>query len=176
VKLLKDPYRTQQRTREEHTSKEDRRNKMLMRSTLNIALRNAQHYKIAATAMKSIAAIQFGRPERFFHSTTVHNAKSALATDPTIIKAGFRELLAKEREQALLGGGQRRIDKLHEKGRLTARERLELLFDSGTFQELDLLKAHRCTEFDVPHIPGDGIVTGHGYVNGRLVYGFRYVS
>jgi propionyl-CoA carboxylase beta chain len=113
-----------------------------------------------------------GCSERFFHSTTVHNATSSLATDPTIIKAGFRELLEKEHKQALLGGGQRRIDKLHERGRLTARERLELLFDDGTFQEFDMLKAHRCTEFDVPHIPGDGMVMGHGYVNGHLVYGF----
>ena len=84
--------------------------------------------------------------------------------------------MAKERERALLGGGQKRIDKLHSRGRLTARERLELLFDDGTFQEIDMLKAHRCQEFGMDEeknqIPRDGIVTGHGYVNGRLVYGF----
>ena len=145
---------------------------MWIRPALNVALRNGQHYKVAATVLKSIAVTQVGGTKRLFHFTTAYSTASALASDPTIIKAGFREFLKKEREQALVGGGQKRIDKIHERGRLTARERLELLFDDGTFQELDMLKAHRCTEFDVPHIPGDGIVTGHGYVNGRLVYGF----
>ncbi|KAI2489465.1 Carboxyl transferase domain [Fragilaria crotonensis] len=82
--------------------------------------------------------------------------------------------LADERENAILGGGEKRIRKLHDRGSLTARERLELLFDEGTFAELDQLKAHRCVEFgmDKLHIPGDGIVTGHGLVDGKLVYAF----
>jgi len=152
---------------------------ILARSAMNAVLRNAQYYRVAASAVKSISATQVGCTERFFHSTAVHGAVDpSLATDPSIIKAAFREKLAKERERALLGGGQKRIDKLHNRGSLTARERLELLFDDNTFQELDMLKAHRCQEFgmgvhDETHqIPGDGIVTGHGYVNGRLVYGF----
>ena len=67
-----------------------------------------------------------------------------------------------------------RIHRHHTRGSLTARERLELLFDDGTFQELDALKAHRCQEFgmETKQFPGDGVVTGHGKVNGRYVYAF----
>jgi propionyl-CoA carboxylase beta chain len=147
---------------------------------MNAFVHNAQHYKVAASAVKIFTTTQLGSTERFFHCTTANTSPvdPSLAADPSIIKAAFREKLAHERERALLGGGQNRIDKLHSRGRLTARERLELLFDDNTFQELDMLKAHRCQEFgmgtqdDVHQIPGDGIVTGHGYVNGRLVYGF----
>lgn len=99
-----------------------------------------------------------------------------IASDPSVIKAAFRERLDQERERALLGGGQKRIDKQHNRGSLTARERMDLLFDPGSFHELDQLKAHRCTEFGMDHpdqhIPGDGIVIGHGLVNGRVVYAF----
>jgi propionyl-CoA carboxylase beta chain len=72
------------------------------------------------------------------------------------------------------GGGTARIDKQHARGSLTARERVELLFDVGTFRELDPLKRHRCTEFGMQHHhhPGDGIVTGHGQIHGRTVYAF----
>jgi len=113
-----------------------------------------------------------------YHGTTSiqSTAVDPTFTDPSLIKSQFRELLAKEREEALMGGGQRRIDKIHARGSLTARERIELLFDQGTFQELDQLKAHRCAEFgmddDKNHIAGDGIVTGHGLINGRIVYAF----
>lgn len=81
-----------------------------------------------------------------------------LEADPSVIKAGFREKLAKEREAAVLGGGQKRIDRQHARGSLTARERLELLFDPNSFHELDQLKAHRCTEFGMANqkFPGDG--------------------
>lgn len=147
---------------------------ILARSAMNAVLRNAQHYRVAAAAVKTLSAT--GCAERYFQSTAANRAPAvdpALVNDPTIIKAAFREKLAKERERALIGGGQKRIDKLHNRGRLTARERLELLFDDDTFQELDMLKAHRCEEFgmddEANQIPGDGIVTGHGYVNGRLV-------
>lgn len=144
---------------------------MLLRSMLT--LRNGNHYRVASAAVKRIAAPQVGYAvDRFLHSTSVQASDPALASDPSMIKSAFRKHLAKEREHALMGGGQKRIDKIHKRGSLTARERLELLFDTGTFKELDMLKSHRCVEFDVPHIPGDGIVTGHGYVNGRLVYGF----
>ena len=153
---------------------------IVARSAMNAFVHNAQHYRVAASAVKMFTTTQLGSTERFFHCTTVNTSPvdPSLAADPSIIKAAFREKLANERERALLGGGQKRIDKLHSRGRLTARERLELLFDDNTFQELDMLKAHRCQEFgmgtqdDVHQIPGDGIVTGHGYVNGRLVYGF----
>jgi len=94
--------------------------------------------------------------------------------DPAEIKKQFREMLQKERQQALLGGGQARIDKQHARGSLTARERLELLFDANSFRELDQLKSHRCTEFGMQHkhFPGDGIVTGHGKIHGRTVFAF----
>jgi hypothetical protein len=98
----------------------------------------------------------------------------SLETDPSTVKARFRERLEEERAKALLGGGQGRIDRQHSRGSLTARERIELLFDDGSFMELDQLKAHRCTEFgmDEKEFPGDGIVTGHGHINGRVVYAF----
>ncbi len=77
-------------------------------------------------------------------------------------------------QQAMLGGGQRRIDKQHAGGKLTARERIELFLDSGSFVELDRLVTHRCTDFGMEQhkIPGDGVVTGHGTVDGRRVFVF----
>ncbi len=82
------------------------------------------------------------------------------------------EQLAEKRKQAYLGGGQKRIDAQHHKGKLTARERIELLLDRDTFEEWDIFVEHRCTDFDVDkeHIPGDGVVTGYGTINGRLVF------
>jgi propionyl-CoA carboxylase beta chain len=70
------------------------------------------------------------------------------------------------------GGGQRRIDAQHAKGKLTARERLELLLDEGSFEEFDMFVAHRCTDFgmEAERPAGDGVVTGWGTVNGRMVY------
>ncbi|MEM7242507.1 MAG: acyl-CoA carboxylase subunit beta [Pseudomonadota bacterium] len=82
------------------------------------------------------------------------------------------EELADKREQARLGGGQRRIDAQHAKGKLTARERLDVLLDEGSFEEYDMYKTHRCTDFgmDEQTIPGDGVITGWGTINGRPVY------
>ncbi len=76
--------------------------------------------------------------------------------------------------RAELGGGEERLRKQHEQGKLTARERLERLFDPGTFEELDKLVTHRCTDFGMADqiIPGDGVVTGHGRVHGRIVFAF----
>ncbi len=76
--------------------------------------------------------------------------------------------------QAELGGGQDRIDKQHAAGKLTARERIALFLDPGTFVELDKFVTHRCSDFDMQNqkIPGDGVVTGYGKVDGRLVYVF----
>ncbi|HVO36753.1 MAG TPA: carboxyl transferase domain-containing protein, partial [Candidatus Acidoferrum sp.] len=77
-------------------------------------------------------------------------------------------------EQAKLGGGQKRIEEQHAKGKFTARERIELLLDAGSFNELDQFVVHQCTEFGIQDkkIPGDGVVTGYGTVDGRLVYVF----
>lgn len=78
------------------------------------------------------------------------------------------------RNEISLGGGQAGIEKQHADGKLTARERIELLFDEGTFVELDAFAKHRCTAFDMAEkkAPGEGVVTGYGQVNGRLVYAF----
>ncbi len=78
------------------------------------------------------------------------------------------------RAEAKLGGGQARIDKQHAKGAMTARERIDLLLDKGSFEEFDMFKTHRCTDFGMEKqvFPGDGVVTGHGTVDGRIVYVF----
>ncbi|MES2279560.1 MAG: acyl-CoA carboxylase subunit beta [Bacteroidota bacterium] len=82
--------------------------------------------------------------------------------------------LLHKREQALLGGGQARIDSQHKKGKLTARERLHFLLDEGSFQEIGMLVAHRSTDFGMEkeHYPGDGVITGYGTINGRMTYVF----
>jgi propionyl-CoA carboxylase beta chain len=80
--------------------------------------------------------------------------------------------LEQKRVAARMGGGQKRIDAQHAKGKLTARERLEVLLDEGTFEEWDMFVEHRCTDFGMQDnkIPGDGVVTGYGMINGRLVF------
>jgi propionyl-CoA carboxylase beta chain len=82
--------------------------------------------------------------------------------------------LEDRRGQARLGGGQKRIDAQHARGKLTARERIELLLDDGSFEEFDMFVAHRCTDFGMQddRPSGDGVVTGWGTVNGRMVYVF----
>ena len=80
--------------------------------------------------------------------------------------------LVERREKARLGGGPKRIEAQHAKGKKTARERLELLLDPGSFEETDMFLQHRCTNFgmDASHPDGDGVVTGFGTIDGRLVY------
>ncbi|MGV6806763.1 MAG: acyl-CoA carboxylase subunit beta, partial [bacterium] len=82
------------------------------------------------------------------------------------------EQLEDKRERARLGGGEKRIESQHAKGKLTARERIELLLDAGSFEEWDMFVEHRCTDFDMDKskIPGDGVVIGYGTLNGRLVF------
>ncbi|MEW6267226.1 MAG: acyl-CoA carboxylase subunit beta [Thermodesulfobacteriota bacterium] len=82
--------------------------------------------------------------------------------------------LERRNAEALLGGGHQRIDEQHAKGKLTARERMEKLLDPNTFEEFDRFVVHRCTDFGMQDkkIPGDGVVTGYGLINGRLVYVF----
>ena len=82
--------------------------------------------------------------------------------------------LEEKRAAARLGGGQKRIDTQHSKGKLTARERIELLLDPGSFEEWDMFKEHRCTDFGMAEskTPGDGVITGYGTINGRLVFVF----
>ena len=82
------------------------------------------------------------------------------------------EQLKQKRAKALLGGGQDKIDKIHEKGKKTARERIQALLDPGTFEEYDAFKLHRCYNFGLEKIKflGDGIVTGYGRLAGRPIY------
>ncbi|MBT5373920.1 MAG: methylmalonyl-CoA carboxyltransferase, partial [Rhodospirillaceae bacterium] len=82
--------------------------------------------------------------------------------------------LEEKRARARAGGGQRRVDSQHKKGKLSARERIDLLLDPGSFEEWDMFVEHRCNEFGMGEqaIPGDGVVTGYGTINGRLVFVF----
>src|SRR5690606_4206597 len=84
------------------------------------------------------------------------------------------EALEKKREEARLGGGEQRIAAQHAKGKLTARERIALRLDEGSFEEWDMFVEHRSHDFGMEkqRIPGDGVVTGWGTINGRLVYVF----
>src|SRR5512136_589114 len=84
------------------------------------------------------------------------------------------EKLEERRERARAGGGRTRIDAQHKRGKLTARERLELLMDKGSFEEFDMFVEHRSADFGMEksRIPGDGVVTGWGTVNGRTVFVF----
>uniref|UniRef100_A0A2I2ZJ09 Propionyl-CoA carboxylase beta chain, mitochondrial n=1 Tax=Gorilla gorilla gorilla TaxID=9595 RepID=A0A2I2ZJ09_GORGO len=89
------------------------------------------------------------------------------------------ERIENKRRTALLGGGQRRIDAQHKRGKLTARERISLLLDPGSFVESDMFVEHRCADFgmaaDKNKFPGDSVVTGRGRINGRLVYVFSQI-
>ena len=82
--------------------------------------------------------------------------------------------LEERREAARQGGGQKRIDAQHSKGKLTARERIDLLLDEDSFEEFDMFVSHRCTDFGMEkqRPSGDGVVTGWGTINGRMVYVF----
>lgn len=84
------------------------------------------------------------------------------------------EQLLKKKAELALGGGEKRIESQHAKGKLTARERLEILFDANSFVEIDAFVKHRCNFYgmDKNDLPGDGVVTGYGQVDGRLVYAF----
>ena len=84
------------------------------------------------------------------------------------------ENLFKMRHEAKLGGGEDKIEKMHKKGKLTARERVEILLDKDSFEEFDMFKEHRCVDFGMEKkkIPGDGVITGYGTIEGRLVYIF----
>ena len=82
--------------------------------------------------------------------------------------------LEERRKRARLGGGEKRIESQHAKGKLTARERIDVFLDEGSFEEWDMFVEHRCVDFGMQETqtPGDGVVTGHGTVNGRLVFVF----
>ena len=97
-------------------------------------------------------------------------------TSPVALRKAFKSRLEEAREKALVGGGEARIATQHAKGKLSARERIDLLLDSGSFREYDMLKTHRCNDFGMGEtqedFPGDGVVTGYGKIHGRKVYIF----
>jgi len=99
--------------------------------------------------------------------------KSGTNTQDDVLQTKFNEL-ARKNAEALLGGGEKRIESQHKKGKLTARERIELLMDEGSFEEIGKFVMHRCKDFGLgnEYYLGDGVVTGYGTVNGRLVYVF----
>uniref|UniRef100_A0A4W2GXE1 Propionyl-CoA carboxylase beta chain, mitochondrial n=2 Tax=Bos TaxID=9903 RepID=A0A4W2GXE1_BOBOX len=103
---------------------------------------------------------------------SLRGAGRSLCTQPVSVN----ERIENKRQAALLGGGQRRIDAQHKRGKLTARERISLLLDPGSFVESDMFVEHRCADFgmaaDKNKFPGDSVVTGRGRINGRLVYVF----
>ena len=86
------------------------------------------------------------------------------------------EEFTRRNQVAEAGGGTDKVEKQHKAGRMTARERIEMLLDQGTFVEFDKFVTHRCTHYDMQHnkIPGDGIVSGYGKINGRPVYVYAY--
>ncbi len=105
--------------------------------------------------------------------TTSEQRSSQTSPDTTVAQAKAAELHSLK-ANAMLGGGERRIEQQHKKGKLTARERLDLLLDADSFNELDMFVTHRSTDFglETQKIPGDGVVTGYGQIDGRLVYVF----
>ncbi len=104
--------------------------------------------------------------------TTAAAKPPAPATDWEAIREDQRSRLAKITQIAFAGGGKERVEKQHKAGKLTARERIELLLDPGSFVELDRLRVHRNRDFgmDASHPPGDGMVTGYGQIDGRHVF------
>src|SRR5277367_3894017 len=80
--------------------------------------------------------------------------------------------LEQKRDRARQGGGPQRVEAQHTKGKLSARERIEVLLDPDSFEEYDMFVEHRCYNFDMENnrVPGDGVVSGHGTINGRLVF------
>ncbi len=96
------------------------------------------------------------------------------ALQPILTKKEKIAILNRKNQEALLGGGEKRVASQHAKGKLTARERVELLMDDGSFEEIGKFVMHRCKDFglDKEYYLGDGVVTGYGTVNGRLIYVF----
>ncbi|MCB5296164.1 MAG: methylmalonyl-CoA carboxyltransferase, partial [Candidatus Cloacimonetes bacterium] len=85
----------------------------------------------------------------------------------------IQKLLSRQ-QKTMQMGGDKAVEKQKSSGKLTARERLDLLFDTGTFRELDMFVSHRCDNFGMEkiEIPSDGVITGHGLINGRHAFAF----
>ncbi|KAM4624766.1 propionyl-CoA carboxylase beta chain, mitochondrial [Polymixia lowei] len=124
------------------------------------------------TSFRSLAQVKHGAIAAAVPQTSLQHQCRWYA----ISHLSVQERIDKKRKEALVGGGQSRIDAQHKKGKLTARERVELLLDSDSFVEYDMFVEHRCSDFgmeqDRNKFPGDSVVTGQGRINGRLVYVF----
>ncbi|KAK6009162.1 carboxyl transferase domain protein [Ostertagia ostertagi] len=108
------------------------------------------------------------------YSYGVQNFQIARMTSTIAHTVKVQDHIEKTRAKAVLGGGQKRIDTQHNRGKLTARERIELLLDKGTFREYDMFAEHTCTDFNMQKqkVPCDSVITGRGHINGRNVYVF----
>ncbi len=145
-------------------------------STSSTNLYSTLHYRNQSSSA-SPSPLKSQKNDSINNNTNKNNTTiPGIENSHSSIKASFRTHLETQRQRALQGGGLSRIQKQHDKGSLTARERLQVLFDNDTFHEIDQLKIHRCQEFgmNTPEnkIPGDGVITGHGKVNGKHVFAF----
>ncbi|KAK5857681.1 hypothetical protein PBY51_010908 [Eleginops maclovinus] len=124
------------------------------------------------TSFRSLTPLKHGAVATAILHTSLHPDCRRYSVSHLSVK----ERIDKKRAAALVGGGQQRIDAQHKRGKLTARERVELLLDPESFVETDMFVEHRCSDFgmeqDRNKFPGDSVVTGHGRINGRLVYVF----
>ncbi|XP_047466522.1 propionyl-CoA carboxylase beta chain, mitochondrial [Mugil cephalus] len=127
---------------------------------LRVSFRSLAQVKYGAAAAVSVPQTKLQRDCRWY----------------SVGHLSVKERIDKKRKAALVGGGQKRIDAQHKRGKLTARERVELLLDPESFVESDMFVEHRCSDFgmeqDPNKFPGDSVVTGRGRINGRLVYVF----
>lgn len=123
----------------------------------------------------SLASRTLNNSSRLIRPAAFEHARMIQGLSPSVINSlKVKESLKKKREESLLGGGKKRIESQHKKGKLTARERVNLLLDPGTFVEYGAFIEHRCTDFgmDKERYLGDSVVTGRGLINGRTVFVF----
>jgi propionyl-CoA carboxylase beta chain len=129
--------------------------------------------------MLSIRALQrtlnLGMRQAMVKQRINQNVRMMQGLSPSVVNSlQVKEQLKKKRDDSLLGGGVKRIDAQHKKGKLTARERINLLLDQGSFIEYGAFIEHRCTDFGMEKEKylGDSVVTGRGLINGRTVFVF----
>ncbi|XP_063353965.1 propionyl-CoA carboxylase beta chain, mitochondrial isoform X1 [Pelmatolapia mariae] len=127
-------------------------------------------------SLRSVARVKYGAVSVTVPQTSLHRSCRWYSASHLSVK----ERIDQKREAALQGGGQQRIEAQHKRGKLTARERVQLLLDPESFVETDMFVEHRCADFgmeqDRNKFPGDSVVTGRGRINGRLVYVFSQVQ
>jgi hypothetical protein len=139
---------------------------MLLSRSATAVLRRTNRCIASLDSIRCASTATSGDSEDQTHETTHHLlASSIISDDPSTTKRHFRSILSETKATSLLGGGIDRIAKQHAKGSLTARERIDLLFDQGSFREVDGLVVHRCEEFGMGknRVPGDGVVVGKLY-------------